>query len=702
MSVPQVPFGAVYFRKSNPPREDWERDYGVAAADGLNTFRHWFMWNVIERRPGVYDWDDYDRHLDLAAENGLKTIVAEMSMTTPDWAIRKYPDAVQVFSDGRRLASVMSQSSATPGFGRHNGSGSGVLTFNHPDVKEAAAAFLTELASRYRGHPGLWGYDVWNECGYSAGIDYSEPTKEAYRNWLKDKYGTLDALAPIWHRYSYAEWEDVEPPEDLFPYAEGLDWIKFKRDNNYAHMQFRIDTIKAADPDALILAHGVAGFVTDMASRGADDWLAASKVDVYGYTWIQARRGAQPWRNFFPADLIRGASRGKPFWHAERQGGPLWMQPQVLGRDKEDGRVAQPEDIRVWCMSSFAGGAVGMMNLRYRPLLNGPLFGAFGSYGMDGSRTPRSAMVAEIGHWANDPAQKPVFDAKPVQGDIGILVVPEVQEFDYLLSAEAGFDTYAAAMFGAYQGFFDNNILVDWVHIDDIDIHHTLYFPYPIMLTEAQARKISDWVAKGGTLISEACPGYFGDHGVVGTTQPNHGLEKLFGVREHDVEFMPDIADRYRFVFKGLTVTCGGFLQSYEMNGGSELAHFEDGRCAVVDHKFGQGRTLLVGSHPSVAYHRSPETEERRYFRKVLDWSGRNTQIECSNDQVQCRLARGEDLVLWIINPTSSKQVGEVSLRDWHGGDVKLSWGASKHAFDGRQFRLSPKDAVVARLSLPN
>ena len=30
------------------------------------------------------------------------------------------------------------------------------------------------------------------------------------------------------------------------------------------------------------------------------------------------------------------------------------------------------------------------MNLRYRPLLDGPLFGAFGSYGMDGSRTPRS------------------------------------------------------------------------------------------------------------------------------------------------------------------------------------------------------------------------------------------------------------------------------------------------------------------------
>ena len=132
------------------------------------------------------------------------------------------------------------------------------------------------------------------------------------------------------------------------PYCEGLDWIKFKKQNNYDQMQFRIDTIRAAHPNALITAHGVAGSITDMAARGSDDWLAASKVEVYGYTWIAARKGAQPWRNFFAANLIRGASRGKLFWHAERQGGPLCMQPQVLGRDKEDGRVATPEDIRLW------------------------------------------------------------------------------------------------------------------------------------------------------------------------------------------------------------------------------------------------------------------------------------------------------------------------------------------------------------------
>src|SRR5664279_1498495 len=38
------PYGAVYFRKSNPPAEDWARDHATAARVGMNTFRHWFLW----------------------------------------------------------------------------------------------------------------------------------------------------------------------------------------------------------------------------------------------------------------------------------------------------------------------------------------------------------------------------------------------------------------------------------------------------------------------------------------------------------------------------------------------------------------------------------------------------------------------------------------------------------------------------------
>jgi len=54
------PYGAVYFRKSNPPAEDWARDHATAARVGMNTFRHWFLWSAIEVAPGKFDWADYD------------------------------------------------------------------------------------------------------------------------------------------------------------------------------------------------------------------------------------------------------------------------------------------------------------------------------------------------------------------------------------------------------------------------------------------------------------------------------------------------------------------------------------------------------------------------------------------------------------------------------------------------------------------
>ena len=52
MPNPVFPFGAVYFRKSNPPEQDWERDHKTAAQMGVNIFRHWFMWASIENCAG--------------------------------------------------------------------------------------------------------------------------------------------------------------------------------------------------------------------------------------------------------------------------------------------------------------------------------------------------------------------------------------------------------------------------------------------------------------------------------------------------------------------------------------------------------------------------------------------------------------------------------------------------------------------------
>ena len=146
---PAFPYGAVYFRKSNPPEQDWERDHKLAAKMGVNIMRHWFMWASVENSPDRYDWRDYDRMMDLAAQNGIKVVIAELVTAAPEWAFRTFPQARYVASDGTVSNSSIGGSSATGGFPG--------LCLDNPEVKAAAERFLIALVEHYRNHPALLG-----------------------------------------------------------------------------------------------------------------------------------------------------------------------------------------------------------------------------------------------------------------------------------------------------------------------------------------------------------------------------------------------------------------------------------------------------------------------------------------------------------------------------------------------------------------
>ena len=689
--LPKFPYGAVYFRKSNPPQEDWARDYQTAAEDGMNIFRHWFLWSAIEVAPGVFDWEEYDRQFELAAQNGMKTIVAEMVTAAPEWAYRKYADARLETIEGHKLTSSMGASCVTGGFPG--------LCLDHVEYRQAAEGFLRALATRYKGHPGLGGYDIWNECNYGHNTCYCPATEQKFRKWLQARYGDLKTLGKAWHRHSFAEWEDVTIPRHPGPYPDTLDWLQFRIDNAHELMQWRADLIRSIDPDCVITAHGIAASLHNLAAGGSDDWRAASMVESYGATWGSSRHGDEPWKQFHAFDLVRAASRGKPFWHAEHYGGPLWMQTQVLNKPRDEGRIASPEDIRYWTMASLAAGATGFMYLRWRPLLDGPLFGAFGPYGMDGSRTPRSEMVCKLGNWIQDPAQDALRKARPVQGEIGIVFVPETQLFNYAQQGSTTF--YSQSMQGAYRAFFDNNIQADWVHIDDIDAYRTLYLPFPVMLNQQTAEKLKAWVAAGGTLIAEGCPAYFGDRGHVGPSQPNYGLDELFGAKESYVEFTPDLLSDLRLHVDGHPLWGGIYMQSYQPTTGTPSGWYEDGRVAAVDHAFGKGRTRLIGTmigagHAAHAGGPTPALSAP-FFAGLLAWAGLEPHVHSSDARVKARLHQQNGAVYaWIANPTHQAlpvrldlggQWGPFQLAVTHwGGEVSLQDGALTLTVPARDF----------------
>ena len=701
---PVYPFGAVYFRKSNPPEQDWERDHKTAAQMGVNIFRHWFMWASIENSPGKYDWRDYDRMVELEGQNRIKVVIAEIVNSAPEWMWDKYPNARHVDSSGAESFPSVGGSSAT---------GGAPMCLDNEDIRGQAEKFLTALVERYRDKPATLGYDVWNEG--SVQECFCPATQAKFREWLKAKYGTIEALGKAWHRYSLGDWESVHPPHSTGGYPDSLDWMAFRRDDAMRLLHWRTELIRRLDKRNKVTAHSTGNF-TEV------EWRTAADVDSYGYTWVASRHTNDPWMQFHAVDLVRAATRGKPFWHAEATGGPLWLQPQVLNRPLEDGRSSDEKDVRVWSLVDMTAGATGILFTRWRPLLDGPLFGAFGPMGMDGSVTPRAEMASTLARWTN--AHGDIWKSRPVKGDVGIVFVQEADDFNGIQSGAAASGTgggrggrggrggnaggggmaagaYVQSLQGAYQAFFDSNIQADFVSIDHIGEYPMIYLAYPEMLKKSTADKLRDYVAKGGKLISEGCPGYFGDGGTVGTVQPNLGLDELFGAREMYVQFTPDILDNLSLTVRDKQIGGGYFLQEYRLTGGQAAGKYANGHIAAVEHTSGSGKTLLIGTFPAGSYFRNHSPATREFFAGLLNWAGIQQQVQSNDSAVKARLHKGAGgTYLWVVNPTRTPKSVKISLPGNFQKATDLWQESNRPMVSGNTLTTSVEDRNAAVIKL--
>ncbi|MBW8749099.1 MAG: beta-galactosidase trimerization domain-containing protein [Acidobacteria bacterium] len=351
-------------------------------------------------------------------------------------------------------------------------------------------------------------------------------------------------------------------------------------------------------------------------------------------------------------------------------------------------------------MISFAGGARGLLYCRYRPLLDGPLFGAFGSIGMDGSVTPRAEMAGKTLSWAN--AHPEIWKSRPVRGDVGLLFVPETELFNYVQQLSTDF--YAESMRGAYQAFFDQNIQPDFVALEHIDEYKLIYLAYPVMMRPETVARLKEYVTNGGTLICEGLPAYFGEYGHVGQVQPNYGLDELFGARETYVEFLADIHGHLKMEVNGNNIDGRYFFQEYDTKGSGQAAgHYPNGAIAAIENQTGKGRTLLMGSFPGGGYYLHHGKEARTLFAGFLKTAGITPRVIVDDNEVQVRVHQGPGgTYLWVTNPTRTLRAVSVALAPELGtfsaGEDK--WGNLSIKLQGQQVAVSvpARDAAVIAL----
>jgi beta-galactosidase len=668
-------------RDARSRKEQWRADVRQIKALGFNTVRAWIDWASGEPSEQRYHFDTLDVLLELAEEEGLKLVLQVYMDSAPQWVGRKYPDSLFVSSNGQAI-----QPESSPGYCR-----------DHPGVRAADTAFYAALARHASRSPAFLGWDLWSEPHV---INWANPTyipnpefcfcvntRRRFRTWLQGKYGTLDALNRAWYR-RFDSWDEIEPSRmsTILSYTDYIDWKAFIVAKLGEDLKERYDAVKQIAPRTVVTSHaaGVGLFASPHHWEGqSDDWTMARQVDVYGTSFYPKHSAFVnrdvPWRAAL-LDFTRsfGYDEGRNgFWVGELQGGFGTIGVNVSP-------TVTPDDLRVWTWSALARGAKGINYYAWYPMSTGYEAGGFGLIHLDGTITDRARAAGAIARVVD--RHQPLFlNARPPVAEVAVVYNP--------LAHFVGGRQRAAAyggpqgevigierdsLLGVHRALFARNVPLDYVHVDHLSLeklrqYKLVIFPYPLMIPEASARVLRDYVHGGGALVAEARLAWSNERGHASERIPGLGLWEVMGARESAVETARDGRTTITWSsaeIPGLTagdrIRGRWYEESLEAVGPQArvAARFDNASGAAVLSAYGQGKTLMLGSYVSAAYQSTPSPEVERLYDGLLTWAGVTRPITVAGAELEVRhLASGRDVLLFVFNHGARRAQGEVTIR---------------------------------------
>ncbi len=662
-------------------KERWRQDVRDIKAVGFNTVRAWIDWASGQPAEGRYDFETLEVLLELAEEEGLKLVLQVYMDSAPFWVGAKYPDSLFVSSNGQAI-----KPESSPGYCR-----------DHPGVRAADTAFYAALARRAARSRAFVGWDLWSEPHV---INWANPTwitnpefcfcahtVRRYRTWLQKKYGSLEKLNAAWYR-RFTAWSDVEPSRmsTILSYTDYIDWKTFIADKLGEDLGERYRAVKTVAPRTIVTSHaaGVGLFASPHHWEGqSDDWTMARQVDFYGTSFYPKHSAFVDrdvrWRAAL-LDFTRsfGYDEGRSgFWVGELQGGFGTISVNVSP-------TVTPDDLRIWSWSALARGAKGVNYYAWYPMSSGYESGGFGLNELDGTITERAKAAGSIARVV-DANQELFLAARPPRAEVAVIYNP--------LAHFVGGRQRAAAyggpqgevvgierdsLLGVHRALFPRNVPLDFVHINSLSPsklgqYKLVIFPYPLMLPEAAAGVLKDYVRAGGALVAEARLGWNNERGYASETIPGLGLWEVMGARETAIETAAGGRTTIKWssadlpgMTSGVTFPARWFKETLEPLGPSArvVARFDDGAAAAVSSSYGKGKTLMLGSYVSAAAQSTPTVEAEKFFAALLDWAGVTLPIHVSGSPLEARYVEsGADRLLFLFNHAKQPAKSEVSLR---------------------------------------
>lgn len=565
-----VYIGAAYYPEMWDENE-LDKDVLRCKSLGVNVLRAGeFAWGKMEPKEGEFDFTQLLRVVDKLYENGIYTVMCTPSATPPRWLLNKYPETRMVMHDLIR-ADVSSRC--------HTCKTSAVM-------REKNRIIVTKMAKTFARHKGIIGWQIDNEIfPYSNGC-YCENCKAAFREWLKEKFGSIEALNQAWGmtRWSlcYDGFADIEPP-----YPNQWRHPSLRK----AWHDFQCRQIKTyVDEQADILhSYGCQNVGTDMMAQNYLSYYDVNeKLDVVQFNHYNPAKDLP--ETAFSYDFLRSV-KDKPFWVTETQVGWNGSEYAECGY-----RPAGNCYANTWL--PVAKGSEMNLYWLFRTHPNGHEL-AHGALYSSAGRAYR--VSEEVRRAAEDFAKcESILTETKIKSKIALHYSSTAMNSFEAAPLIKDFDYRATLIKKYYSAFRHYNIdVIDTPHA--LEGYEVVISPFLSTVNENGLKeRVVAWVKAGGTWIVGPMSDIMDNNVSKYTSAPYSFLEELAGVYTKYQKPVGNDVFKAKWMDGGYCAV-GMCYDAYECGEDTEsLARYDgdefDGLSVVTYRNIGKGKVILIGS----------------------------------------------------------------------------------------------------------
>jgi len=591
-------YGVVYYPEQWPETR-WESDLARIAETGMNVVRMGEgAWSIWEPEEGRYEFDLFDRALELCGRHGLKAIMGTPTYVPPAWLTERYPEVLRAAYDGTRLVH---------GSRRH-------YNYTSPVYHKKCQAITKELAQHYCDHPVVIGWQIDNELNCHVDTSFAESDHEAFRDWCRRRYQTLAALNQAWGTafwsQNYTAWEQIWLPRPTATYQNPgllLDFYRFTSDMTISFGVMQREILKRIAPNQFVTHNSFQSMTNVDLPRFVDE--AVDFVSYDSYPEFKVCDLSLPvtcrdrWESRF-LSKIRGLS--PKFMVLEQQSGPSGQIGGVLNGNADYLHpTPKPGQMRLWCWNSIANGADGLLFFRWRSLPYGSEAHWNGLLYHDERNT-----------WRLEEAKRIGAEIKRVQATVistrCISQTAILYDFDnesHTLIERATGQHRQASELGVFQALAERHLSADLVPSSkvrtpgDLSSYEIVFFPHAHILTAEDVSTLQGYLEQGGTVVFGSWSGYRDRRHWCYDAAGKAFYEELIGARVADFTVVtPGEKSNLRFAHVDTEFDAPIFNEVLATNNedtivlASYLAGYYAGQPAITLCRKGKGRVIHFGS----------------------------------------------------------------------------------------------------------